>query len=263
MKSTRAEARDRRGEHVQPESLSFIVPTFREDAFGDAVQALVDYLQELPPRPIEILVVDDSDDAMQGRMREEIARRFAALEPRISVRLLGGPRRGKGAAVQLAARASTGATVFIIDADLPVPLHFIGVFLETMRDTDAEVLVAERPSDRYAGKPLRHVVARSLRLIQRAVVFQGPLFEDTQCGFKAFRGPALRALAERQIVEGGMYDLEYLYAATVRHLPVQRVDVTTRDEVRPTRINVWRCVFFDPLDIVRLKVAGILGRYDG
>jgi hypothetical protein len=40
-----------------------------------------------------------------------------------------------------------------------------------MRNSDADVLVAERPRDRYAGKPLRKVVASSLRLIQQAVVF--------------------------------------------------------------------------------------------
>jgi hypothetical protein len=59
-----------------------------------------------------------------------------------------------------------------------------------------------------------------------------------------------------------MYDLEYLYAAVRRGLVVERIDVTTRAEVRPTRINVLRCIVFDPIDILRLKAAGVLGRYD-
>jgi hypothetical protein len=98
-------------------------------------------------------------------------------------------------------------------------------------------------------------------LIQRTLVFQGGLFEDTQCGFKAFRGPALRAITARQIINGGMYDLEYLYAAIDRKLKFDRVPVPLSGEVRASRINVWRCILFDPFDIIKLKVAGVFGRY--
>lgn len=262
MRLTRPQDTDAGDQARALESVSFVVPTFHEDGFAESVQSLVDSVREVPLRRVEILVVDDSDDATQARMREAISRRFAPYEPRTTVQLVAGPRRGKGAAVRLGAQRSTGDVVFIVDADLPVPLEFVAVFLDAMRGTDAQVLVAERPSDRYAGMPLRHALARSLRFVQRAVVFQGPLFEDTQCGFKAFRGPAIRALANRQLVDGGMYDLEYLYAATCRRMPIEKIDVTTRPESRPTRINVWRCVFFDPVDIVRVKVAGLLGRYD-
>jgi hypothetical protein len=58
-----------------------------------------------------------------------------------------------------------------------------------------------------------------------------------------------------------MYDLEYLYAAIDRGLKYDRVPVPLSGEVRASRINVWRCILFDPFDIIKLKVAGIFGRY--
>jgi dolichyl-phosphate beta-glucosyltransferase len=149
----------------------------------------------------------------------------------------------------------------VIDADLPVPLRYIDEFLERMRVTSADVVVGERARDRYADNYLRHVLSRGLWVVQRALVFHGPDFEDTQCGFKAFRGAALSGIVERQVTERGMYDLEYLYAATRRHMRVERVAVASSGESRPSRINVWRCLVFDPFDIVKFKVKGLFGHY--
>jgi glycosyltransferase involved in cell wall biosynthesis len=241
--------------------LSFIIPTFREAAFGKSLDELVEFLLTIGPRAMEILVVDDSDAAMQEALRATIEQRALRLPTWITARLIAGPRRGKGAAVRLAAQRSRGDIVFVVDADLPVPLRYIAEFVDAIETTHAEVVVGERPRDRYAGDALRRFVAGSLRLIQQGLVFHGAAFEDTQCGFKAFRGNTLRSLVDKQIVDGGMYDLEYLYAATLRNLDVRRIDVAINAESRPSRINVWRCILYDPMDIVRFKVAGSLGRY--
>jgi hypothetical protein len=177
------------------------------------------------------------------------------------VRFLRGPGRGKGAAVRLGARTSTGDVVFTLDADLPVPLTCIEAFLDRMRTTDADIVIGERGRGRYANNRTRDVLSRGLRTIQTTLVFRAALFDDTQCGFKAFRARALRDIIERQVIERGMYDLEYLYIATLRGLRVERVAVESCPEVRPSRVNVWRCLMFDPLDVLRLKLMGILGRY--
>jgi dolichyl-phosphate beta-glucosyltransferase len=242
-------------------SVSFVIPTFRETAFGTSLDALVEFLRSLGPRQVEIVVVDDSDDETRTQLRQAIEGRAASFPAGITARLLEGPRRGKGAAVRLGALSATGDVVFLLDADLPVPLHYIGEFLEIMKDEGADIVLGERSRDRYSGDALRHFLSRALWLIQRTVVFHGPAFEDTQCGFKIFRREALRRIVERQVVDGGMYDLEYLYAATLLHLKVERVAVAISDEVRPTRIHLWRCMFLDPLAIAEFKVRGILGHY--
>jgi glycosyltransferase involved in cell wall biosynthesis len=245
---------------MRSESVSIVVPTYREPVLGPTLARLVAHLGTIPGYTFEVLV-DDSDDQARAQVVADVAKVQSETGGAVPMRVLAGPRHGKGAAVRMGILAATGAIVFTLDADLPVLLTHIEEFLATMRATGADAVIGERERDRYAGDVARDTVARALRLMQQRLVFHGPVFEDTQCGFKAFRTDKLRVIAERQIVDGGMYDLEYLYAATLRGLNVQRVSVTSSPELRPSRINVLRCVFFDPLDIARLKVSGLLGHY--
>ena len=242
--------------------VSLIVPTFREYTFDRLLDRLLDHLAAHPLGRTEILVVDDSDDVTHAQLADVIAQRQARLGEETTVRLMAGPRRGKGAAVRDGALAARGAIVFLMDADLPVPLHHLEEFVALVRN-GADVVIAERPRDRYRGDLVRHVVSRGLYLLQTSVVFGAKRFSDTQCGFKAFRREVLERVARRQIVDGGMYDLEYLYAATLWHKKVLRVAVASNPEARESRINVWRCLREDPIDIARFKLRGIAGHYDG
>ena len=241
--------------------VTIIVPTLREPSLGQSLDRLIEYLQTLTAFDFEIIVVDDSDPVEQARLEKETLERSEALSPRIALGFLAGPRRGKGAAVRMGARHASGAIVFTLDADLTIPLHHIAELIETIRATGADIVVAERPANRHPDNPVRDVLSRGMRLIQTALVFHAHCFEDTQCGFKAFRAKALQDLIERQIVDGGMYDLEYLYMAKRRGMRVERVPVGTLPEVRPSRLVLWRCLLQDPVDIARLKIAGQLGRY--
>jgi glycosyltransferase involved in cell wall biosynthesis len=242
--------------------VSIVIPTLREYAFGKSLDRLIDHLRGTPGYAYEIVVVDDSDFETQAMMSDLIAlRQDTAERADVALRFVPGPRKGKGAAVRLGAQRATGAVVFIIDADLPVPLENVGGFLDAIEAGGADVVVAERPPNRYPGRALRHVLSRGLALIQKGFVFHGSPFEDTQCGFKAFRADALRYLTERQLVDRGMYDLEYLYAAGVCGLAVQTVAVERCPEIRPSRINLLSCVLLDPIDIVHFKVRGVLGHY--
>jgi dolichyl-phosphate beta-glucosyltransferase len=246
---------------MRSESVSIVVPTYREPDLGPTLARLVAHLRGIAGYTFEVLVVDDSDPETQARIVAEAAKVHADAGGAVPVRVLFGPHRGKGAAIRLGVMQAAGDIVFTLDADLPVVLTHIEDFLATMRATGADAVIGERARDRYAGDPVRDAVARALRLMQQGLVFHGAVFEDTQCGFKAFRTAKLRAIVDRQIVDGGMYDLEYLYAATQRGLNVQSVPVTSSPEVRPSRIHVLRCILFDPIDIVRLKVSGLLGHY--
>ena len=252
---------DLQAQPLERDRVSLVIPTYREYAFGQSLDRLLAHLGGLPLLEFEILVVDDSAAKTQAALNEEIAKRRRGLKRGMTLQLLSGPRRGKGAAVRLGVQRSTGSIVFIVDADLPVPLHNIEDFVEAMRMSGADAVVGERPRNRYSDNTLRHVLSRGLWFIQRTLVFHGSAFEDTQCGFKSFRGGALRDIVDRQIVDRGMYDLEYLYAAMRRRLDVQRVAVDSSAEVRPSRINVWRCLLLDPFDIVRFKVFGVFGHY--
>jgi hypothetical protein len=172
------------------------------------------------------------------------------------VRVLEGPHAGKGAAVRRGVLESRGDIVFTMDADLPVPLEHVGQFIRFLNE-GADVVIAERPLDRDFDSLLRYAVSRSLLVIQRTLVFHSTEFKDTQCGFKAFRGDFARSIARGQLVDGGMYDLEYLSDARRLGAKIVTVPVIPNPEVRESRIDVWRCLRTDWIDVVRIRLKKV------
>src|SRR5439155_5907210 len=110
----------------------------------------------------------------------------------------------------------------------------------------------ERTRRRYDNLG-RFVLSIGLFLAQRLLIFQRARFSDTQCGVKAYRRAAARRLAELQTVDGGMYDIEYLYVAVLNGLRIASVGVTPWPETRATRLRILRCLYTDPVRLLRMK----------
>jgi glycosyltransferase involved in cell wall biosynthesis len=229
---------------------SIVVPTLNED-FSVVAQRLNEALASLDST-FEIIFVDDSSEDHRARAREQIA----DTDPRVQVRILEGPHAGKGAAIRFGVSEARGSVVFTMDADLPVPLKHIDEFLRLL-EGGADVVIAERPLDRDFDSALRWATSRGLLLIQRALVFHSAEFKDTQCGFKAFRGDLARDIARGQLVDGGMYDLEYLSDARRRGAKIVQVGIVPNPETRASRIDIWRCIQRDWIDVVRIRLKKV------
>jgi dolichyl-phosphate beta-glucosyltransferase len=238
---------------------SLVVPTLNED-LGEPLAILGEYLRGLRGRTFEIIFVDDSKEETRARLRAAL--REARAPENVRVRFVDGPRLGKGAAVREGIRATCGAVVLLLDVDIPAPIECIEEFLQILdEDPGVDAVIAERSLDREFSSPVRKIVSRGLLVLQRTLLFHSSEFSDTQCGFKAFRGDLIRGIAAEQIVDGGMYDLEYLYVALRRGKRVEKIRVEPTPERRESRINVWKCLRQDPVDLLRIKVHGLLGRY--
>jgi dolichyl-phosphate beta-glucosyltransferase len=240
--------------------VSLVVPTLREDEIGATLDRLAEELAGMGGYDFEMLLVDDSAEPYKRLMDEATAAFNARFGPKLQARRLDGPRKGKGAALRVGVLASRGDLVFWIDADLPIPLENIARFLRLLDDEGADIVIAERPMTRNVRQPVRLLASRALFAMQ-ALVFQSWAFKDTQCGFKAFRGPLLRQIAERQIIDGGMVDIECLYAARRVGAKVLRIAVTPNAERRESRINVKRALIQDPIDLVRIRLRGLNDGY--
>jgi dolichyl-phosphate beta-glucosyltransferase len=239
--------------------VSLVVPTLNED-LAEALALFGDYLGAVPGRKFEIVFVDDSNDDVRAGLRDVL--RDASVPENVRVRFIDGTRSGKGAAVRKGIGITCGEVVFEIDADIPAPLDCIEEFLRLFdEDASVDAVIAERRLDRDFSSPVRKVVSRALLVLQRALLFHSREFSDTQCGFKAFRGDVIRDIARAQVVDGGMYDLEYLYAALRMGLRVAKITVVPTPGRRQSRINVWKCLRQDPIDLLRIKAHGVLGRY--
>jgi dolichyl-phosphate beta-glucosyltransferase len=221
------------------EAVTIVVPTRNEPN-------LVQWLEMLHASvDAEIVVVDDSTSAI-GELPH--------------ARVIRGPDRGKGAAVGAGILAAEGEVIVVIDADLDRSTMLrIPEFVARIHG-GYDVVIGERTRWRYDNLG-RFVLSIGLFLAQRLLIFHNARFFDTQCGLKAYRRAAAQRLAQLQTVDGGMYDIEYLYIAVLNRMRIDSVAVTPWPETRATRLRILRCLRTDPVDLLRTKWNGIRGRY--
>lgn len=204
--------------------ISIVIPAYNEAGrLPDTLARLTEFLRTGGETWEVIVVVEESSD---GTL--ELAKRAAAEQGNFRV-LANERRHGKGFSVRRGMLAATGDLIFFMDADLSVPVDDIAAFVKYADGhPEADVLVANRhhPQSQieiYQG-PFRQLLGHVFSFIVRAIA---PVkIRDTQCGFKAFRRAAARAVFARQQIAGFAFDVEALLRAhrlglVVRDLPVR------------------------------------------
>ena len=226
----------------EPVALSLVVPAFHEAArLPPNLPRIAEYCDQLPlpaGQTYEVLVVvERSDDGTLARARAAVA-----PFPRLEV-VDNGPQRGKGYAVRSGMLRARGAVRLFMDADLSTPLPEVGRFLAHFAaHPETDVLIGNRRHpDSRIGRPQgavrRHLGGLFSGLVRRHIL--PGAWADTQCGFKAFRAAAARAIFSRQRLDGFSFDVEVLALAdglglTTRDLPVEWHDADA------TRVRLWR-----------------------
>ena len=166
------------------------------------------------------MVVDDgSTDDTVGVVESRAAR------PETPVRVESIPHAGKGWAVRHGMLASGGRYRFMCDADLAMPVDHLDDFLARM-DDGYDVVIGSRQIEgarRFGEGMARHFRGRVFNWVVRLVAVGG--FQDTQCGFKCFRGEVADELFGRQMTKGLGFDVEILYLATRRRLNVLEMPI--------------------------------------
>ena len=231
-------------DHPEPEMLvSVVVPVLNESEIAAFTVAIADVLGAAQ-HPYEILLVNDGRPVNVS-----------------NVRVIEGTHGGKGRAVRDGVLAARGAVVVVMDADLDVLISHLPRFIDLVIRENHDVVIAERQFDVHGRSVARFLLSAGLLLAQRLFVFQSFRFFDTQCGLKAFRRDVARALAEKQRVDGGMYDIEYLYAAVKNRMRIAQVPVGMVREVRPSRIRLLHCLRTDPAALAGIKWRGLRVHY--
>lgn len=187
--------------------LSLIIPAHNEEQRLPATfDQIYEFLNKQSYRA-EVLVVENASSDKTW----EIARAAAERDPRI--RVLREPIRGKGAAVRRGMLAAKGEYRFLCDADLSMPIAEVRNFLPPLLE-NVDVVIGSREVEgavRYEEPGRRHLMGRVFNALVRRLLI--PEIQDTQCGFKCFRGEAADEIFSRVTRTGFGFDVESLVIA--------------------------------------------------
>ena len=153
----------------------------------------------------------------------EIAQDYAGRLP--NLRVLHEEQRGKGLAVRSGMLAATGTYRMFLDVDLSMPISEVNRFIPpALPDMDIAIASREaRGAVRYDEPAYRHFVGRGFNLLVRLLALPG--LQDSQCGFKCFRGALADELFPLQSVTGWSFDVEVLFIARRRRYHIVEIPI--------------------------------------
>lgn len=192
-----------------PPLLSIIIPAYNEERRLPVSLRKIDLFLAQQSYQGEVLVIENGSTDRTT----EVAESFAADHP--YVRVLHS-EKGKGAAVRKGMLAATGQYRFMCDADLSMPIEEVSKFLPPMVNSYAVAMASREASGarRYNEPFYRHLMGRVFNQIVRWLAI--PQFQDTQCGFKCFRGDIASEVFLRQSMNGLGFDVEAVAIALAR-----------------------------------------------
>jgi putative flippase GtrA len=236
--------------------LTVVLPAYREaDRIGDTVTRVRTELGERLGDTLEalqIVVVDDgSDDDTSGAAAAAGADTVVRLEV----------NSGKGAAVRAGVAAATGSTIAFTDADLAYSPAQIADLMTLVEDGYDMVVGSRRHTDTrtlVAAGRIREAGGRLVNLATHALLLGQ--YHDTQCGLKAFRADAARALFDASRLDGFAFDVELFHLAERWRLPLAEVPVEVEHSDRST-VSVLSDGLRLVADLIRVRQASRRGDY--
>jgi dolichyl-phosphate beta-glucosyltransferase len=200
---------------------SIVIPAYNEGArLGATLEKVLAYVRARRWGAEVIVVNDGSRDNTA-----EIVKTLAAKDP--ALRLVENPgNRGKGYSVRNGMLNARGRIVLFSDADLSSPIEEAPKLFQAL-DEGADIAIGSRwlrAETQTQRQPLhRQFFGRIFNLMLRITL--GLKFKDTQCGFKAFKQPAVQAIFPLQKIERWGFDPETLFLARKFKFKVEEIPV--------------------------------------
>lgn len=233
--------------------LSIIIPAHNEEQrLPDSLEKVVQFLDSQPYNA-EVLVVENASSDKTFQIAADFASRFAFIQA------MHEDLPGKGRAVRTGMLAARGEYRFFADADLSMPINEVSRFLPPA--IDAPIVIASREAPgaiRYNEPAYRHITGRVFNGLIHALVLPG--LQDTQCGFKMFQAKVAKELFKRQTLMGWSFDVELLYIARLRGLPVLEIPIPWYFNPE-SKVNVLRDSWRMFRDLLIIRRNGRLGKY--
>jgi putative flippase GtrA len=248
-----------RGEPARPAppsaQIDIVVPVYNEEVvLQDSIRRLHEFLSHEMPYAWRIVIADNaSTDATLA-----MARALAFELDHVSVLHL--TRKGRGHALRAAWTASDADVLCYMDVDLSTDLRALLPLVSPLVCGHSEVAIGSRlvPGARIVRGPKREIISRGYNCLLRHVL--RARVSDAQCGFKAIRSDAARALLPQIQDQGWFFDTELLILAQRRGLRVHEVAVDWIDDP-DSRVDIVSTALTDLRGVLRLLFAAPVGRF--
>lgn len=236
--------------------ISIVIPAYNESArLRPTLDRILSFVRG-QAWDAEVIVVDDGSRDETASLVQDYARTNEI------VRLVQNHgNHGKGYSVRNGVLNAQGAIILFTDADLSAPIEEAPKLLKAL-ESGADVAIGSRwvraELQAQHQSVSRQIMGRAFNLLLRVLLRLD--FKDTQCGFKAFRRSAAKALFPLQKIEGWGFDAELLFLA--RRLGIQVAEVPVRwshDEA--TRIRPLADGSKMVMEMLRIRCYSLLGKY--
>jgi hypothetical protein len=216
-------------------SLSLIIPAYNEADRLDAGFARLHTAISsgaIVPEQTQFVIVDDGSTDQTSDRATALFAHFTHTE---IVRLP--ENRGKGAAVRAGVAAASAPIIAFADADMAIDPDQTPQFLAALDQADLAI-GSRAASGAHADRPdlRRSVMNRVFNHLVNAATRVA--LDDTQCGFKAFRGPVARLLFHCSTTERMAFDVEILTLARQLNFSIAQVPVQW-SRVEGSRVRSW------------------------
>lgn len=234
--------------------LSLIIPAYNEEEIiKETLNRILNFLSE-KKYSWEIIVVDDGSSDKTS----ELVKTYKGRGVKLALHKI---NRGKGAAIRTGVEKSKGKFIIFSDADLSVSIKNIDQFLKSLEKHD--VVIGSR---RVLGAQivihqpwLRENLGRGYTQLTRLVT--GVKISDFTCGFKGFKREAALKIFKRTMIDRWAYDSEILFVAKKLGYKIAELPIAWKNR-KDTRVSLTDAIVTSFIDLLKVRVYNILGKYD-
>lgn len=206
----------------------------------------------------EIIVVDDGSKDRTSEVVKEVIPDI----PHMKV-IRYEPNRGKGYALKTGVLVSEGEVVLLSDADLSTPIEELSKLLSLINDKSYEVVIGSRAlilSEIIKEQPWwRQSMGKIFNKFVKLIILDD--FQDTQCGFKMFKGEVARELFKELQTERFAYDVEILARAKKKGYRIKEASIRWINSPE-SKVNPLKDSFQMILDLlkIRARIGNVKGK---
>ena len=229
--------------------ISIVIGAFNEEnRVGQSLHKIHQFLQS-HKTDHEIIVVDDGSTDRTSPVVAELAQSIATL------RIIRYEKnRGKGYALRTGVLASQGDLVLVSDADLSTPIEELDTLLPCL--SEYHIAIGSRAlalSNIVVKQPWwRQEMGKTFNRLVKLLVMDN--FNDTQCGFKLFRGDVARELFREARIDRFAYDVEILALAIKKGYRVAEVPIQWLNDPA-SKVNPIRDSLKMLVDLVKIRLS--------